>query len=161
MNAALQRLLDSRSIEPFPVTAEEVVARWRVAVGSFNDSRRVVTAEMRIAVSYQAALQAALTIVRSAGYRLRSTAGGHHYTTFATVAALEAGDLAHLANEMSRLSRRRHRAVYDWHDPDDADEELDPDRLERAVAELMNTAYRVLVRTRPEIVGLLVSPTGP
>jgi hypothetical protein len=161
MNAALQRLLDGRSIEPFPATDEEVTARWRVAVGAFHDSRRVVTVEMRVSVSYQAALQAALTLVRSAGYRLRSTAGGHHYTTFATVAALETGDLAHLADEMSRLSRRRHRAVYDWHDPDDAEEELDPTRLERAVAELMDAAHRSLVRTRPQIAERLVPPMGP
>jgi hypothetical protein len=161
MNAALQRLLDGRAIEPFPATDEEVTARWRVAVGSFHDSRRVVTAEMRIAASYQAALQAAATIVRCGGYRLRATPGGHHYTTFATAAALEAGDLANLANELSRLSRRRHRAVYDWHDPNDGEDDLDPVPLERAVAELMDAAYRALVRTRPALTGVLLTPSGP
>ena len=160
MNAALKRLLDSRSIEPFPATDEEVTARWKAAVGSFQDSRRVVTAEMRIAVSYQAGLQAASTVVRSAGYRLRSTPGGHHYTTFATLAALQAGDLAGLANELSRSSRRRHRAVYDWHGPDDAEDELDPAPLERAVADLMDAAYRALVRERPALAGVLVPPAG-
>jgi len=158
MNAALQRLLDSHSIDPFPATDEEVAARWRVAVGSFQDSRRVVTAEVRIAVSYQAGLQAVTTLMRSAGYRLHASAGGHHYTTFATVAALETGDLRTLANELSRMSRRRHRAVYDWHDPDEAEADLDPAALERVVADLMHAAYQSLIRTRP---GLLVSPAFP
>lgn len=154
MNAALQRLLDSHSIDPFPATDEEVEARWRVAVGSFQDSRRVVTAEVRIAVSYQAGLQAATTLMRSAGYRLHSSPGGHHYTTFAAVAALESGDLRVLANELSRMSRRRHRAVYDWHDPDEAEAELDPASLERIVADLMSAAYESLIRSRPGLAGL-------
>jgi hypothetical protein len=161
MNAALQRLVEGRSIEPFPATDEEVTSRWRVAVGTFHDSRRVVTVETRIAVAYQAALQAAMALMRSAGYRLRTTPGGHHYTTFATVAALADGDLRHLANELNRLSRRRHRAVYDWHDPDEAEEQLDPLKLERAVAELMEAAHRALAAERPDIAGFLVPPAGP
>lgn len=161
MNAALERLLEARSIEIASATDEEVTSRWRVAVGTFQDSRRVVTVEMRIAVAYQAALQAAMTLMRSAGYRLRSTPGGHHHATFATVAALADGDLRHLANELNRLSRRRHRAVYDWHDPDEAEEQLDPLQLERAVAELMEAAHRALAAERPEIAGVLAPPSHP
>src|SRR5207253_4470912 len=54
VSAALQRLVDSRSIEAFPASDDEIVGRWAVAVGSFHDSRRVLAVETRISVAYQA-----------------------------------------------------------------------------------------------------------
>jgi hypothetical protein len=158
MNAALQRLLDSRSIEPFPAADDEIVGRWAVAVGSLLDSRRVLSVETRISVAYQAGLQGAMTLVRNAGYRLRSSPGGHHYVTFAALAALDEPDLARLGEEMNRLRRTRHEAVYDWRPQAEADQELEPDRLDGIVSDFMKVGLDVLVRTRPQIAGMLARP---
>ena len=74
-----------------------------MAVGAFHDSRRVLTVEMRVSVCYQAGLQAAITLIRNAGYRLRSAPGGHHFVTFAPLSALSEPALARVADEMDRL----------------------------------------------------------
>lgn len=158
MSAALQRLVDSRSIEAFPASDDEIVGRWAVAVGSFHDSRRVLAVETRISVAYQAGLQGAMTLVRNVGYRLRSGPGGHHYVTFAALAAVGAPDLARLGDEMNRLRRSRHEAVYEWRDETEAADELDPDGLDRVVAEFMELGYAALVSARPQIAGRLVRP---
>lgn len=143
--------------EPFPAPDEEIVSRWRVAVGAFHDSRRVLTVEMRVSVCYQAGLQGAMTLVRSAGYRLRSSPGGHHYAAFATLGALGSAPLARIAEEMNRLRRRRHDAVYDWREEGDADE-LNPEELDRVVSELLDAGYHVLARSRPAVAAMLTRP---
>jgi len=122
MNTALQRLLDARSIEPFPAADDEIASRWRVAVGAFHDSRRVLMVEIRVSVCYQAGLQAAITLVRSAGYRLRSAPGGHHYVAFAALAGLGSPELTRLGEAMNRLRRRRHDAVYDYREAEEGDD---------------------------------------
>jgi hypothetical protein len=154
---ALQRLVDARSIEPFAAHDDEIVGRWRVAVGAFHDARRVQTVEMRVSVCYQAGLQAAITLVRNAGYRVRSAPGGHHYVAFATLSALDEPALSRVGEEMNRLRRRRHDAVYDWREPGEADE-LNPEQLERVVSELLAIGYGVLVRSRPAVAAVLARP---
>ena len=88
MTKAIQSLIDSRYIEVDPAADAEVVSRWRAAVISYGDSLRGLSPASQVTLAYQGALQGALTVVRTAGYRLKGSAGGHHYLTFATVAAL-------------------------------------------------------------------------
>ena len=154
MNHALQRLLEARSIEPLAAPDDEIVGRWRVAVGSFHDARRMRTMEIRVSVCYQAGLQAAIALIRNAGYRLRTTPGGHHYVTFATLAALGPPELTRVAEEMNRLRRRRNDAVYDWRDPEE-DDELDADELAGIVSELLRAGLETLLQSRPHLAPVL------
>ncbi len=107
---------------------------------------------------YQAGLQAAIALVRNAGYRLRSAPGGHHYVVFATLSALGEPALARVADEMNRLRRRRHDAVYDWREPGEAADELNPEQLEQAVSELLEIGFEILTRTRPAVSDVLTRP---
>lgn len=154
MNPALQRLLDAHSIEAFAATDDEVVGRWRVAVGSFHDSRRVVTVEIRVSVCYQAGLQAAIALIRNAGYRLRSAPGGHHYVAFATLAALGPAELTRLADELNRLRRRRHEAVYDWRENEETSAQA-AEELDRTVEQILRAGLEVLLQTRPQLASVL------
>jgi hypothetical protein len=160
MTKALQNLVDNRYIEADPASDAEVVGRWRVAIVSFNDSCRDLAPASRVTLAYQGALQGGIAVVRAAGYRLKGSAGGHHYLTFATVAALEQPVLSSLAHAMSDRRRERHDSVYHWDDEpgEDRTTHLDVAHVDSSARQFLHAAYEWLCDARPSIAARLEPP---
>jgi hypothetical protein len=160
MTKALQNLLDNRYIEAIPATDAEVLGRWRAAVVSYGDSCRGLAPASRVTLAYQGALQAAIAVVRASGYRVKGAAGGHHYLTFATVAALEQPVLSPLALGMSDRRRERHDSVYHWDQQpgEDRATHLDAAHVDSSARQFLHAAYEWLCNSRPSIAAKLEPP---
>ena len=162
MTRALQSLVDSRYIKADPASDVEVVSRWRAAMVSYNDSRNDLAPASRVTLAYQGALQGAIAVVRAAGYRMKGSAGGHHYLTFATVAALEQPILSPLARGMSDRRRERHDSVYHWDQEPGKDRatHLDAEHVDASARQFLIAAYEWLCTARPAAVPRLEPPPG-
>ena len=84
-------------------------------------------------LTYQAALQASMAVLRAAGFRVRGEA--HHHYTFAGVAALAFGEMSEAARDLNLIRRHRHDAIYDW----------ETDLTARQVDEIRSTARRLFI----------------
>lgn len=113
MNPRIQIMLESRQLEESAAAEGEVEALWRKAVRTLISSAVTgLDPNARFTLTYQAALQAAMAVIRAAGYRVRGDA--HHHQTFAAVAALDVGELSGAARDLNVIRRNRHGAIYDW-----------------------------------------------
>lgn len=113
MTPRIRIMLESRQIEESAAAAGEVEGLWKKAGQTLASSAVAgLDPNARFTLVYQAALQGAMAVIRSAGYRVRGDA--HHHDTFAAVAALEAGELSAAAREVNVIRRKRHGAIYDW-----------------------------------------------
>lgn len=160
MTRALQSLIESRYIEADPASDDEVVSRWRAAIVSYTDSRLGLAPPSRVTLAYQGALQGALAVMRTAGYRLKGSAGGNHYVTFATVAALEQPVLSPLARGMSDRRRERHDSAYHWgQEPgEDNATHLDAENVDTSARQFLVAAHDWLCRERPSLASRLQAP---
>lgn len=160
MTRALQNLVENRYIEADPASDAEVVGRWRAAMTSYGDSRHGLAPASQVTLAYQGVLQGAISVVRAAGYRVKGSAGGHHYLTFATVAALEEPVLSSLARSMSDRRRERHDSVYHWdQEPgEDRATHLDAAHVDSSARQFLDAAYQWLCTARPSIASKLKPP---
>jgi hypothetical protein len=130
-------------------------------VRSYEDSRKGLSPDSAVTLCYQAGLQVATAIVRAAGYRVRSSAAGHHRLTFEALRALEIADLSPLAREINTLRRERHHAVYDWDDdPEDGSAGMNLEALTSVVERLLASGHRWLREELPSIAAELEKPPG-
>lgn len=113
MNSRIQIMLESRHLEEAAPAVGEVEGLWRKAGQTFASS---VISELdpaaQFTLTYQAALQASMAVLRSAGLRVRGEA--HHHHTFAGVAALDLSEISEAARDLNLIRRKRHDAIYDW-----------------------------------------------
>jgi hypothetical protein len=158
--ARIDRLIESRSLEPLPAEDDEVAAIWGAALREWSDSAvpGLSTAGSFTHV-YQAAFRAATTLIRAAGYRTRGAVGGHHHVTFYFAALLGDAELERISDRMQGIRGDRHAALY-------GDEEaIEPDDLDRArmaVRELLAHTHRWIAAARPSILARLPAPpTAP
>jgi hypothetical protein len=152
MNARLQIMVDSREIEAAEAPDREVAARWRKAVGTYQDAGKDLGQDSRLTLYDQAGLQAATALVRAAGFRVLGT--DHHRHTFEAIRALEAGELSRIAREMNAFRRSRHQAIYDWDDTppgDSPDASAELEELGSKVGRMLELGYAWLVANRPGI----------
>jgi hypothetical protein len=113
MNPRIQIMLESRQLEESPAAEGEVEGLWRKAVQTLASSAVVgLDPNARFTLTYQAALQASMAVLRAAGFRVRGEA--HHHHTFAGVAALALGEVSDAARDLNLIRRHRHDAIYDW-----------------------------------------------
>jgi hypothetical protein len=157
MSRQLDILLSSYEIEPYEAEDEQILGLWDAAVGSYEDSLRVRRVNNRVAMCYQAGLQAASALVATAGYRVRMSNRNHHATTFSTLAALELGELSELARGLNLLRTQRHRSVYS---PEPSNESIAADRigeLDRIVRAMLAAGRAWIGTARPV---LRVLPRG-
>lgn len=101
---------------------------------------------------YQAGFRAAAAVMRAAGYRPRSGVGGHHYLTFYAAAALGDEMVERGADMLQDIRGDRHLALYG------ADDELDPEELDRArarVGKFLGSVYDWLIAQRPSLASRL------
>lgn len=142
MNPRIQIMLDSRQIEESAAVAGEAEGLWRKAVQTLASSTVPgLDPNARFTLVYQAALQAATSLIRAAGFRVRGEA--HHHHTFAAVAALELGDLSDAARDLNVICRKRHGAIYDW----------ETQIEEQHVEEIRTAAWRLFVHAEPWLGG--------
>ncbi|MFL5382512.1 MAG: hypothetical protein ACJ8GN_08390 [Longimicrobiaceae bacterium] len=160
MTKAIQNLIENRYIEEDPAADAEIASRWRAAVISYDDSRRGLSPASQVTLAYQGALQGAIAVVRAAGYRLRSSAGGHHYLTFATVAALEHPVLSPLARGMSDRRRERHDSVYHWNQEpgEERATHLDAVHVDSSARQFLTAAHAWRCAARPSLATQLEPP---
>jgi hypothetical protein len=156
VNLRIRILLDSRDIEELAVEDAEILGMWAKATRTYR-SAAVPGLEddpdARFTLLYQSALQAATTVVRAAGYRVR---GDHnHRITFATVAALGTEALSATARDLNVIRQQRHGAVYDWATTTTQEQLLD---LHRAASTLLREAFSWLVMQRPSLTESLEAP---
>ncbi|MDQ3605709.1 MAG: hypothetical protein M3418_05935 [Gemmatimonadota bacterium] len=157
MNARIRIMLDSRDIEEQAAEDAEVLGMWEKATRTARSA--AVTAldddpDARFTLLYQSALQAATSVVRAAGYRVR---GDHnHQITFAAVAALGSGDLSEAARDLNVIRQGRHAAIYDWQATTEAAPLAD---LRNATMTLLQEAFSWLQMQRPTLTGRLKDPS--
>lgn len=121
MNARIEVMIASRELEERPADDGEVLGLWRKAVATEADSRVAgLGAGSAFVLAYQGALLAATAVVRAAGYRVRETPKGHHWLTFAALAALGVERLSESGRRLNELRLGRHDALYDWRSETDA-----------------------------------------
>lgn len=153
MNPRLQVMLDSRQIEEAPSADAELIGMWDKALRTFRSSRLDgLDPESGFTLAYQAALQAATTVVRAAGFRVRGE--GHHHHTFAAAAAVGDREVADAARELNVIRQQRHGAVYDW-EARVGERELA--HLDGAAAGLFHAAHPWLAAVRPGIAGRITA----
>ena len=149
MNARLQIMVDSREIEAADARDGEIIARWRKAVATHRDAAKDLGPDSRLILYYQAGLQAATALVRSAGFRVLGA--DHHRHTFEALRALDLGELSTIARVMNAHRRSRHQAIYDWDAevPDDATPSADLEALAHGVSRMLTLGRDWLASTRP------------
>jgi hypothetical protein len=154
MNPRLQELINSRRLEPSSASDTEVATRWKIAIGSLETAELPgINVRNAVGECYQGALQAATAVLRCAGYTVIGAA--HHHSTFAAVAALDAGELSQVARELNRLRARRHEAIYDW---EIAVTPEDFDILFAHTRALFRHAHAYLTAARPALASTLQRP---
>lgn len=154
MNERIGILLQSREIEALVAVDEEIVMVWGKAIETYRAaSMNGLTGDPALSLVYQAALQAATAVVRTAGYRVRGS--GHHHHTFATVVALGLGDLSQAARSLDHARQLRHQAVYGWQ-ARTTDEDLAAVRS--ATDRLFRAAHRWIMEQRPHLAATLSQP---
>lgn len=159
MNARIRIMLDSRDIEELAAPDGEVLGIWAKATRTHRSAALPGLAEdpdARFTLLYQSALQAATSVVRAAGYRVR---GEHnHQITFAAVAALGSPGLSEAARDLNVIRQGRHAAIYDWEATTEAGQLME---LQRATASLLGEAYAFLQTQRPSLAGGMSAPAEP
>ena len=152
----LERLLEARSIEEMRADDGEVAAIWEAALRAGSDSGVTgLSLAGAFVHGYPAGFRAAAAVARAAGYRPRSAVGGHHYLTFYAAAALGDEALERGADLLQDIRGDRHLALYG------ADDELDPEELDRArarVGEFLASVHGWLVAQRPVLAQRLRRP---
>jgi hypothetical protein len=113
----LQRLLDEGALQALRPDPVSIAGLWLKAVNSDLDAREAgLSMDNRVALAYQAGLQAVHALLDAHGYRVRSGRSHHHYSFYATQALAEAaGDqaLRQAAEELDGHRTQRATAVYD------------------------------------------------
>lgn len=154
MNRRIGIMLQSREIEESPALDEEVVIVWEKAVETYRASTmHGLSGDPALSLVYQAALQAATSVVRAAGYRVRGA--GHHHHTFAAVAALNVDDLSRAARSLDEARQTRHEAVYGWR-VRTTDNDLVAVRS--ATGRLIQAAHKWITEQRPHLAPTLARP---
>lgn len=147
MNPRLQVMIESRHIETAPAKDEEVLGMWGKAVRSLRSSAFAeLDPDSAFTLAYQAALQCATAIIRTAGYQVRGD--GHHHHTFAAVAALNLGELSDAARDLNVIRQRRHEAIYDW---ETVTRDRDIAQLRSAATRLFDHGRRWIQAHRPQL----------
>ena len=156
MTERLRILVDSRRVEVHPAADDEVAFLWEKAVRTLRSSRAgvlagVVDIDSAFSLAYQSAFQGSTAVLRAAGYR--AVGRDHHHSTFAGVAALEAGDLSRAARDVNEMRQDRHDAVYGT-TPIEA---AQLDEMHEAARRLLSAAHAWIAETRPT---LKLTPPG-
>jgi hypothetical protein len=112
----VQRLIDEHGLERIRPDPVSIIALWVKAVNSDLDAREVgISVDNRVALAYQAGLQAVHAFLSASGYRVLGRSH-HYYSFYAAQALAEAAKdepLRHGAEEMDRQRAHRATAVYD------------------------------------------------
>lgn len=158
MNPRIRVMVDdSRELEEVAADGAEIARMWRKAVRSFHDSRMEgLGVDSAVVLAYQSGLQAATTVVRAAGYRVKDTPKGHHRIAFEALTALGIVGVSELGRHLNAFRPTRHAAMYDA----EPESRARLDEIEEIVGRLLPLAYHWLRSHRPEIAEALVAPNG-
>ncbi len=142
----LELLLEDRRLSEEEFDEAELIGLWRRAVSSWQDAGVTgLTAEGALVRAYDAARQAAVTVLAAHGLRVKGQ--GHHYITFYALEALEHPDLAGFGNQFEGIRNSRHMAVYEAGvDPVALAEDLAT--LKEVVGRFLPVARRIVVTLR-------------
>jgi hypothetical protein len=123
--AQIQRLLDERVLHAHALDAAAIAGLWSKAVYSDLDAREAsLSTDNRVALAYQAGLQAVHAFLLAHGYRVRSTGSHHYYSLYAAQALAESANNDSLRRDALGLDRQRARriaAVYEAEPAPDTD----------------------------------------
>jgi hypothetical protein len=108
----IQRLIDGRQMEPVEPDPERIVGLWTKALAASADSRKGLHPDNAVSLGYQAAFQAASSVLESAGYRTRGPSQGHHHNTFYALSGLGLPGLGQVEVESERIRKMRTDAFY-------------------------------------------------
>lgn len=153
----IQRLLDDRDLEERPAPDDEVAGYWRKAMRSWRDSLVPgLSPQGSFNAAYEAALDAAMALVRETGYRVLSRSR-HHWAAFYAVQGLGDAELEARGAELDASRSDRHQNVYE---PDDdggaaADRR---DELRCVLRRFLPAAHERLLARRPALRGSLENP---
>lgn len=117
MNATIQNHLESRRLEARPADDREVLGFWEKALIAYQDAGNASPSlDNRLIRAYDSARIAALSMVRSAGYRTRG-GDSHHYVTFDVARSIVSDpDLRWALAQMDGLRKVRHAVEYEAED---------------------------------------------
>lgn len=146
----LELLIADRRLSEERFDDSELVGLWARSVSAWHDARVTeLSTEGAFVRAYDAARQAAVTVLAAHGLRVKSGLG-HHYITFYALEALDLPELAGFGAEFEGVRNSRHMAVYEADlDPDVLTEDLG--RLRSAVQRLLPVARKHLASRRPAL----------
>jgi hypothetical protein len=138
----------------------ELAGLWARALSAWHDAGVTgLSTEGAFIRAYDAARQAAVTVLAAHGLRVKS-GPGHHYITFYALGALEVLELSDFGTEFEAVRNSRHLAAYEA--------ELDPDvllgdlaRLRCAIVRFLPVARRHLISQLPALEAKLGSNPCP
>jgi len=106
-----ERLLREGRIRHHHTNPQEIASLFRVVERDLADAAiTALSADRRFAIAYNAALQAAMAVMYSEGYRVHGI--GHHSTTFEFLKETMAPGITSLADYFDHCRRKRNRADY-------------------------------------------------
>ncbi len=107
----MQELLDSHRLTDSQTSAEEIGDLLHLVEQYLADAHvEAISADLRFAAAYQAALQLATIPLRCAGYR--TTGEGRHVTAFQALPLIMGESYGELADYCDTCRRKRHEAEY-------------------------------------------------
>ena len=143
----LELLIGDRRLSEEQFDNSELAGLWARAVSAWHDAGVTgLSTEGAFVRAYDAARQAAVTVLAAHGLRVKS-GQGHHYITFYALGALEIPELSGFAAEFEAVRNSRHLAVYEA--------ELDPNALIGDLGRLRSAVERFLPEARRHLVSQL------
>jgi uncharacterized protein (UPF0332 family) len=145
----MERLLESRSIEPVEPHDRAVLGYWEKAQRALADARLAgASREGAFERAYQAAFLIATAVLHSRGYRVRGSPAGHHYVVFYALGEYGGEASARLADELNDLRSLRHEALYEAIPVTEAQ---DVERMIAAATKLFALGKEMISRIQPEL----------
>ncbi|HEX8691999.1 MAG TPA: hypothetical protein VF746_06250 [Longimicrobium sp.] len=153
----IERLLTAHTLVALEASDDEVAVIWRKALRAYQDSHLPgLSSPGAFNAAYEAALAAAATLVRDAGYTVKSP-GGHHWATFYAIQGLESEELARFGTELDGLRRKRHDNVYGTVE-DTALAERWRNQMHAVLDKFLPAAHARLIARRPRLRNVLQDP---
>lgn len=108
-----QQLQNSSRAQPLPTSRQEIDSLRAVVDRDLKDAAVAeLSSDRRFAIAYNAILQLAQIVVRSAGYRITARAG-HHQTTLEAVKLALGSSVNTTVDYFDTCRRKRNRLDYD------------------------------------------------
>lgn len=112
IKVSLKKFISNGAIFKEPLHKDEIVKLLRIVDRDLKEATNCChEIDWQFAIAYNAALQLATIVLRSAGYRA-STKVGHHWATFTVLPEILGDDSSDIANYFNDCRTKKHHRIY-------------------------------------------------